>query len=175
MWGVLSTASAEAATVRHWTPVLTACLDGLVATSEVCSPLQSLLTGLHDVPDHVDDVMFLEGSALESLLPADITEMVGWLTADVAAVVRGAPVTDALKRVDGDRLLGVVDRQGLLTIQTPHVLRRSALDEALLVLPDGGLQDPAALLIAAGHAVRMFHATPSAVRTPLMAIAPARR
>lgn len=174
MWGVLSTASAEASTVRHWTPILGACLDGLVATSTVCTPLESLLAGLRGVPEGVDDVLFLEGSALDSLTPQDIAEMVGWLTPDVAAVVRGAPVTDALKRVDGDRLLGVVDRQGLLTLQTPHVLRRSALDEALLVLPDGGPQDPAALLIAAGHAVRMVHATPSAVRAPHTAIAPAR-
>lgn len=190
MWGVISTASAEAATLRRWTPVLATALDGLVATgpvvqaldgcrwevpaSAVCTPLESLLTGLRGLPDDVDDVMFLEGAALDSLAPQDLTEMLGWLTADVAAVVRGAPVTDALKRVDGDRLLGVVDRQGLLTIQTPHVLRRSALDEALLLLPDGGPQDPAALLIAAGHAVRMFHATPSTVRSPRTAIAPSR-
>jgi len=191
VWGVLSTASAEPEILRHWTPVLAASLDGLVATgplvpglggcrwetpaSAVRTPLQSLLTGLRGVPDDVDDVVFLEGAALETLVPSDVTEMLGWLTADVAAVVRGAPVTDALKRVDGDRLLGVVDRVGLLTIQTPHVLRRRALDEALLVLPDGGPQDPAALLIAAGHAVRMFHATPSAVRSPQTAVAPAPR
>lgn len=191
MWGVLSTASAEEATLRHWTPVLASCLDGLVATgpvvhglgefrwetsvSALCSPLESLLTGLRGVPEDVDDVMFLEGWALESLAPNDLTEMLGWLTPDVAAVVRGAPVTDALKQVDGDRLLGVVDRQGLLTLQTPHVLRRRALDEALLLLPDGGPQDPAALLIAAGHPVRMFHASPSAARSSRTDIARAPR
>lgn len=182
MWGVLSTTGADALTLRRWFPLLSDCLEGVVATGprvpalDGChwehldgapsSPLQCLLAGLRGVPDHIAEVVFFEGAALDSLSVDDLPEILGWLTSDVAAVVRGAPVTDALKRVEGDRMLGAIDRQGLLTLQTPHVIRRAALDEALLVLPDGGPQDPAALLIATGHPVRMFHATPPGVRPP---------
>jgi 2-C-methyl-D-erythritol 4-phosphate cytidylyltransferase len=182
VWGILSTYDTDPSTLRRWHPTLSECVEGLVAVGpEVpsltscrwegsagfrSSPLTCLLQGLRAVPDHVADVLFLEGSALDSLAPDDVAQMVGWLTADVAAVVRGAPVTDALKRVEGERILGSVDRDGLLTLQTPHVIRRDALDEALLVMPDGGPQDPAALLIAAGHPVRMFRAAPVGVRTP---------
>lgn len=180
-WGILSTHGADASTLRRWYPLLRETLSGLVATGPrsavlaAChwegpelaeSPLQCLLAGLRGVPEDVANVVFLEGQALETLAADEVAQMLGWLTPDVAAVVRGAPVTDALKRVDGDRLVGPVDRDGLLTLQTPHVIRRDALDDALLVLPDGGPQDPAALLIAAGHHVRMFHPAPAVVRTP---------
>jgi 2-C-methyl-D-erythritol 4-phosphate cytidylyltransferase/2-C-methyl-D-erythritol 2,4-cyclodiphosphate synthase len=137
------------------------------------STLQCLLAGLRAVPADVPDVVFFEGSELDVLVVDEVVEMLTWLTSDVAAVVRGAPVTDALKRVEGDRLIGAVERDGLLTLQTPHVIRRDALDEALLVMPDGGPQDPAALLIATGHPVRMFH--PAPVRHPAHDVEPATR
>lgn len=155
--------------------MLIECLDGLVATGPRCdalgdcrwagpewaeSPLQRLLAGLRGVPSDVGEVMYVEGSALDRLAAEDVAAMRGWLTPDVAAVVRGAPVTDAIKRVDGDRLIGTVDRTGLLTLQTPHVLRRDALDQALRMMPDGP-QDPAALLIATGHPVRLFQPAPA--------------
>jgi hypothetical protein len=180
-WGVLSTHGADASTLRRWYPLLRETLGGLVATGPrsavlaACrwegpelaeSPLQCLLAGLRGVPDQVANVVFLEGLALETLATDEVAQMLGWLTPGVSAVVRGAPVTDALKRVEGDRVVGPVERDGLLTLQTPHVIRRDALDEALLVLPDGGPQDPAALLIATGHHVRMFHPAPAGVRAP---------
>jgi len=179
VWGVLSTHGADPVLLRRWYPLLREFLEGLIATGPRCaalgsslwfgpelaeSPLQCLLAGLRGIPEDATDVLFLEGSTLESLAEDDIAEMLAWLTADVAAVVRGAPVTDALKQVEGDRLVGAVDRCGLLTLQTPHIIRRDALDEALLVMPDGGPQDPAALLIATGHPVRMFHPAPAGIR-----------
>jgi hypothetical protein len=184
VWGVLSTHGADPVLLRHWYPLLSAHLDGVVATGprsaalsgvpwrgpELAeSPLQCLLAGLRGIPADAPDVMFIEGSALESLTEGDLVEMLGWLTPEVAAVVRGAPVTDAVKRVVSGRLRGSVGRDGLLTLQTPHIIRREALDEALLVMPDGGPQDPAALLIATGHPVRLFHPAPAGVRVEHLA------
>lgn len=120
--------------------------------------LSCLLHGLRGVPADVTDVLFLDRSALASTAYGDVPRMASFLTAEVAAVVCGAPVTDAVKRIHGDRLLSSVDREGLLTLQTPHVLRRDALREALLVLPAGGPTDPAGLFLAAGQSVRLFHA-----------------
>lgn len=49
-------------------------------------------------------------------------------------VIAAAPaiaVTDTLKRVDGERVLGTVDRANLVMVQTPQVFQRHALAAAL--------------------------------------------
>ena len=57
--------------------------------------------------------------------------------AAIAAVLAGAdgavcavPVTDTLKRVDGSRVLGTVEREGLVAVQTPQAFRAAALRAA---------------------------------------------
>lgn len=98
--------------------------------------------------------------------------MAAALTPDVAAVACAAPVTDALKRVDGDRVVGPVEREGLVTLRTPYVIRRAALDEALRLHPEAGSEDPVALLVATGHTVRLYDRAPRS--SPMAASAAAK-
>jgi len=59
-----------------------------------------------------------------------------WQSA-IAAVRGGAdgavcavPVSDTLKRVDGSRVLGTVEREGMVAVQTPQAFRAAALRAA---------------------------------------------
>jgi 2-C-methyl-D-erythritol 4-phosphate cytidylyltransferase len=88
--------------------------------------------------------------AARGLQPAEV------LAAAVAAVVTGAdviaaapalPVADTLKRVDGDEVLGTVDRAGVAAVQTPQVFPSAVLRH---VLADGAeATDDLALVEAA--------------------------
>jgi 2-C-methyl-D-erythritol 4-phosphate cytidylyltransferase/2-C-methyl-D-erythritol 2,4-cyclodiphosphate synthase len=127
-------------------------LDGVVVAPAGGSRLERLLAGLRQVPEDAEIVVFVDDAT-----PAgDLAALRAGLTDGVAAAVRGTPVTDALKRVDGDRIVAGVDRTDLLTLAPPYVLRRAAVTQALGAPPDPRCQDPVDLLLAAGHRVRVL-------------------
>lgn len=60
--------------------------------------------------------------AARAFAPVDLVRRtVAALAADVVAVAPGLPVDDTLKRVDGDTVVGTVDRDVLVAVQTPQV------------------------------------------------------
>jgi hypothetical protein len=69
--------------------------------------------------------------------------------------VAARPLADALTRVEGDVVVEGLLRDGLLTPDLPRVIDRAALEA---VAAHGGPQDAVALLLAAGHAVRVLPA-----------------
>ncbi|MBW3602716.1 MAG: 2-C-methyl-D-erythritol 4-phosphate cytidylyltransferase [Actinobacteria bacterium] len=176
-WAVVSTDAVHNPEVADWCRVLRERLHGVVVVSPngspvgplpvargVGGPLDRLLAGLRAVPDHCDTVVFIDDAALEAVSSDIVVEMVGCLAGDDAAVARAIPVTDALKRVDGHRVLGAVGREGLMVLRTPHVFRREALDDALLALPDPCPTDLSGLLVATDLRVRMFRGLPHRAR-----------
>ena len=52
------------------------------------------------------------------------------LVGDVDGVIPAIPVTDTIKRVDGESVLETVDRSTLVSVQTPQAFRLSVLREA---------------------------------------------
>jgi 2-C-methyl-D-erythritol 4-phosphate cytidylyltransferase / 2-C-methyl-D-erythritol 2,4-cyclodiphosphate synthase len=164
-WGVLSTATADASDVARFRGLLEDHLDGVVEVPSGHRPtapdgsmsLGELAAGLSAVPSDVERIVHLDADVLDSLGMEPVLQMLSWLDDDHAAVVRAVPVTDALKRVEGSTVVGSVDRTGLCAPQFPHIVRRAALDAALLA--DAGSDrdtvDLAALLVGAGHAVRV--------------------
>jgi len=167
-WGVLSLAGPDAARLAQHRLALSGLFDGVVEVSAEgrgtsLTPVRfrgllgQLVAGLSSVPHDVERIAFLDERALDSLGIEPVLEMISWLDDRHAAVVRAAPVTDALKRVDGRSVVGGVDRSSLYVPQPPHIIRRDALDRALI--SSGDLQrvtdDPAGLLVAAGHAIRV--------------------
>lgn len=162
---MLSTSAADAVSVARFRGLLASHLDGVVAvsSSRVASfvsgggTLTRLLAGLSSVPHDVEQIAYVDDDVLSTLGIEPVLEMISWLDTDHAAVVRAAPVTDALKVVDGPRVVGQVPRDGLYAPQPPHIIRREALDTALGALGASTVEgvDPAALLIAAGHQVRV--------------------
>jgi 2-C-methyl-D-erythritol 4-phosphate cytidylyltransferase/2-C-methyl-D-erythritol 2,4-cyclodiphosphate synthase len=89
-----------------------------------------------------------------------LVEVVARAAAEHGAAIPVLPVSETLKRVDGDVVTATVDRAGAATAQTPQGVRWDVLHEALQrVSPEAApeLTDEAALLEAAGIAV---HAVP---------------
>lgn len=71
---------------------------------------------------------------------------------DVAAVVPAIAVRDTIKRVDGDRVVGTVDRSDLVVVQTPQGFEIAALRAAHAV-DDADASDDALLVERAGGEV----------------------
>jgi len=117
--------------------------------------LQQLLVGMSSVPQDVERIAYVDGEALGTLGIEPVLEMISWLDEDHAAVVRAVPVTDALKLVEGARLVGSMERRGLYAPQPPHVVRRQALAAALDVDGSRSVEDLAGLLVRTGHNVRV--------------------
>jgi len=91
----------------------------------------------------------------------------------VAAVAEGADgavpivlVTDTVKRVEGDRLVGTVDRQDLRLVQTPQAFRREVLVAAHERALAEGREDASddALLVEETAVVRTVEGDPANVK-----------
>jgi 2-C-methyl-D-erythritol 4-phosphate cytidylyltransferase len=113
--------------------------------------------------------------AARPLLSAELAEsVIAALQRDASAdaAIAAAPVTDTVKRVDGDgAVCETLDRSDLWAVQTPQVFRRAALERALDVAPEilAGATDDASLLERAGGRVIVVRASPEnlKVTTPL--------
>lgn len=166
---MLSTAAGDTRVAERLRVMLADHLDGVVEVPQLPrlsavgraalvgrTRLQQLLDGMSSVPEDVERIAYVDGEVLGTLGIEPVLDMISWLDDDHAAVVRAAPVTDALKLADGNRLVGSMDRAGLYVPQPPHVVRRQALAAALDLEPAGrSLDDLAGLLVRTGHAVRV--------------------
>jgi hypothetical protein len=119
-----------------------------------------LVAGLEAAPADTDLLVYVESEALDAVAQTAVAQMLEAMDGADAAVVRGAPITDALKDVRGRRVHGSVDRSSLYRIVSPMLLRRRPLATACASVPDADALDPAELLLAAGCAVRMFGTHP---------------
>ena len=88
----------------------------------------------------------------------------GWWDGAVPAL----PIADAVKRVEGDAVVETLDREGLVTVQTPQAFVASALRDAL---SDPTLQqavakslDCASLVEARGGRVRVVEGDPQLLK-----------
>lgn len=94
------------------------------------------------------------------LVSPRLVEAVARAAAKHGAAIPVLPVTETLKRVEGELITDTVDRAGAATAQTPQGVRWDVLVDALARVQPGDaleLTDEAALLEAAGIAV---HAVP---------------
>ena len=104
--------------------------------------------------------------AARPLLSAELaTSVIAALLGDPAAdaAIAAAPVTDTIKRVDGEGTVReTLDRGELWAVQTPQVFRRAALERALDVAPEvlAAATDDASLIERSGGRVIVVPATP---------------
>jgi len=109
----------------------------------------SVRAGLATVPDDVGIVLVHD--AARPLASKALFERVIRAVADGAdGAVPAVAVADTVKRVEGDRVVETVSREGLVGVQTPQAFRAAALraahrdggidtDDAALVEADGGV------------------------------------
>jgi 2-C-methyl-D-erythritol 4-phosphate cytidylyltransferase/2-C-methyl-D-erythritol 2,4-cyclodiphosphate synthase len=87
------------------------------------------------------------------------------------AAIPAIPVAETIKRVEGDRVLGTVDRSDLVAAQTPQGVRRDLLRVALssAAARAGGWTDEAALLEACTIPVHVLPGDPSNLKVTVPA------
>lgn len=134
----------------------------LLAEALGCSKVSAVVTGgssrggsvrlaLAEIPDEAE--LVLVHDAARPLVSEEIVARVleplgrGW-----EAVVPTLPVTDTVKRVEGERVVETIDRGSLVSVQTPQAFRAGALRAAY---GDGHAEatDCAALVEAQGGRV----------------------
>lgn len=112
----------------------------------------SVAAGLGMVPESIEAVV-IHDAARPLADPALVVRVLRRLAVgDVAGVVPGVPVRDTLKRVEEDRVLATIDRDDLISVQTPQAFVTAAL-RAAHAADDADASDDAALLERAGSSV----------------------
>ena len=112
---------------------------------------QSVAAGLAALGTDVDVVLVHD--AARALTPTEVFERVADAVRSTGGgIIPVLPVTDTIKRVNGDVVLDTVDRSELVAVQTPQGFPRDALVAAYAGADDDHTDD-AALFAAAGHPV----------------------
>ena len=112
---------------------------------------QSVAAALAAVPADVE--LVLVHDAARAFVPVEVIDRVlGALGAGADAVVPTLPVSDTIRTVDlaSGELGALVDRSGLLAMQTPQGFRREVLAKAHALAPGADATDDAALVEALG-------------------------
>ncbi|HJQ56715.1 MAG TPA: bifunctional 2-C-methyl-D-erythritol 4-phosphate cytidylyltransferase/2-C-methyl-D-erythritol 2,4-cyclodiphosphate synthase [Vineibacter sp.] len=107
---------------------------------------RSVLNGLEALVGEPPDIVLIH-DAVRPLVTAETIERSIHAVAagNVDGAVAGLPVADTLKRVEGDRVAGTVDRQGLWRAQTPQTFRFDRLLSAHRAVAASGDSDATAL------------------------------
>lgn len=71
-------------------------------------------------------------------------------------LVRSVPVTEAIKRLEGDEIAEGIDRSMLFYPKPPEVIRRTCLEKAILTLSEEQWVCPSAVLLGMGATIRAF-------------------
>jgi 2-C-methyl-D-erythritol 4-phosphate cytidylyltransferase len=105
-----------------------------------------------------DDAVVVHDAARPLLTPAVVEECLAELARGRCdAAIAAAPVTDTIKRAQGEEVTETLDRRALWAIQTPQVFRRDVL-ERVMAQDDAMLAaatDDASLVEALGGTVRV--------------------
>jgi len=115
------------------------------------------------VPDPDGDRVVLVHDGARPAVPAELIRAIVQATATHGAAIPVVPVSETLKRIDGDRVVTTVDRSELAAAQTPQGVRRSLL-RAALRSPEaraGTWTDEAALLEACRIPVHVVPGDPA--------------
>jgi 2-C-methyl-D-erythritol 4-phosphate cytidylyltransferase len=122
----------------------------------------SVRAGLAEVEDEA--AVVLVHDAARPLVPEDVVErLVTTLDEGWDGVVPGLPIRDTVKRVEGDRISGTVDRGELVVAQTPQAFVWPALRDAVAA-GDDDATDCAALVEARGGRVKVIAGDPRLVK-----------
>jgi 2-C-methyl-D-erythritol 4-phosphate cytidylyltransferase/2-C-methyl-D-erythritol 2,4-cyclodiphosphate synthase len=123
----------------------------------------SVAAGLAALADGIEVVLVHD--AARALAPSALIDRVASavLAGGTDGVIPALPVVDTVKRVDGERVVGAVDRSDLVHVQTPQGFPRAELVAAYAAATDDHTDD-AALYAAAGHGVVTVPGEPRAFK-----------
>jgi 2-C-methyl-D-erythritol 4-phosphate cytidylyltransferase/2-C-methyl-D-erythritol 2,4-cyclodiphosphate synthase len=100
------------------------------------------------------DIIFVHDSARPGVSPKIVRALAGAIEAGAAGAAPALPVADSLRRADArGNVVGEVEREGLMRVQTPQAFRAEALRAAYAALPQGAaISDDLAVVRANGGA-----------------------
>jgi len=110
----------------------------------------SARAGLAAVPDDTE-VVLVHDAARPLASPALFAAVIDAVEAGADGAIPVLPVTDTVKRIDGDHVVETLARDGLVVVQTPQAFRASLLREAYAT--GASLTDDAALVESVGGKV----------------------
>jgi len=119
---------------------------------------ESVRAGLAAVPGEAD-VVLVHDAARPLATTALFEAVVAAVQGGADAAIPGVPVANTVKRVQGNEVVGTVDRADLVEVQTPQGFRAAALRAAHAGEPDA--TDDAALVEAAGGSVVIVPGEPT--------------
>jgi 2-C-methyl-D-erythritol 4-phosphate cytidylyltransferase/2-C-methyl-D-erythritol 2,4-cyclodiphosphate synthase len=113
----------------------------------------SVQAGLEALTSRVPIVLVHD--AARPLIRGDLIETVVLAVrrAGIQGAIPAIPVTDTIKRIDGDRIIETVDRIDLVVVQTPQGFRTDALRSAHRAFATDDATDDAALVERSGGTV----------------------
>lgn len=135
-------------------------LPGLVPPVEGGRERQdSVQAGLRSLPESVEWVAVHD--AARCLVSVRDVERVVAAARDGGAAILAEPVRDTIKRVEQGRVVETPDRACCWAAQTPQVVRRDWLEQALAAATEAGRSatDDAQLVEWAGHTVRVIESS----------------
>jgi 2-C-methyl-D-erythritol 4-phosphate cytidylyltransferase len=112
----------------------------------------SVRSGLAEVPEDAA-VVLVHDAARPVLDEAVIERLLVTLNEGWDGVVPGLPIADTVKRVDGDQVVGTVDREELVVSQTPQAFVWAALRDAAAA--GGDASDCAAMVEVRGGRIKV--------------------
>jgi len=151
----LEAARREAEALRPQKPVVV-CAGGETRQRSVHTGLQAL-EGCEYVLVH---------DAARPMASAALVRRVLAAARQTGAAIPGLPPRDAVKRVEGTRLVESLDRDRMVLAQTPQGFRYQVLERAHFEAADAGLvgDDDAQLVMAAGHPVTVVPGEPTNIK-----------
>jgi 2-C-methyl-D-erythritol 4-phosphate cytidylyltransferase len=119
---------------------------------------ESVAAGLAAVEAGAEDWVLVHDAARPCVPPSDVRALVAQVESEGVGGILAAPVTDTLKRGDGQqRVEATVDRAGLWRALTPQMFRVGELREALGRASGAGheITDEASAMERAGYPVQL--------------------
>lgn len=145
-------------------------IDGVVVVGDVPGGVpggerrqDSVRAGLAALPSGCATVLVHDGA--RPLVTGEIIDRVlrRLAVGDCEGVIPVLPMTDTVKKVEGDRVTATLDRATMVTVQTPQGFTRSVLADAH-ASSDTDVTDDAAMVEAAGGTVAVVEGDASNIK-----------
>jgi 2-C-methyl-D-erythritol 4-phosphate cytidylyltransferase len=109
-----------------------AILGGRYAGASPLIHLPTLARQLERLPAQITTCVFVDDPVPDAVDVATIEQMIGVFEAsDLDALARFAGATEAVKRVDQGTVVEGIERSELVTVRSPEVISRAALEAAV--------------------------------------------
>jgi 2-C-methyl-D-erythritol 4-phosphate cytidylyltransferase/2-C-methyl-D-erythritol 2,4-cyclodiphosphate synthase len=127
----------------------------------------SVRNGLEALAPHRPDVVLIHDGARPFVSAALVARAVA-AAQRYGAAVPATAVTDTIKQVDGDRIVGTPDRSTLRAVQTPQAFRFDLILAAHRAAARADMTDDAAVAEGAGHPAHVFEGDPANFKVTTM-------